>query len=355
MAMNLDDPEILPKIDLQQMLFHIDGLPGQLRQAWQLGMQQELPDPSGIRRIVFSGMGGSAIGVDLLAAYAAPLSETPLVVLRDYGLPAWAQGPSTLLVVSSHSGDTEEALASFKEGLQRGCACLAVTTGGELEQAARAAGVPLWKFGHAGQPRAAVGFSFGLLLALTARLGILPDPEAELADAAAEMERQQAALFTSVPSAQNPAKRLANQMMGRAMTVFGSGLMAPVARRWKSQINELAKAVASFEVLPEADHNTLAGCLYPEEELSRPMLLFLRSPSDHPRNRLRSDLTQQVFANAGFDTGAVDAAGATRLANLWTCLHLGDYAACYLAVAYGVDPTPVEALQTLKAELKAAG
>lgn len=355
MVMNFDNPEIIRNIDLQHMLTHIDGLPGQLRQAWELGMRQELPHLNSIRRVVFSGMGGSAIGADLLAAYAAPLAQTPLVALRDYNLPAWADGPSTLLVASSHSGDTEEALTAFEEGLQRGCACLAVTTGGELEQAARNAGVPLWKFGHAGQPRAAVGFSFGLLLALTARLGILPDPQAELADAVAEMERQQAALFASVPFAENPAKRLAGQMMGRAMTIFGSGLLAPVARRWKSQINELAKAVASFEVLPEADHNTLAGCLYPEEELSRPRLLFLRSPSDHPRNRLRSDVTQQAFTSAGFDTGAVDAAGATRLANLWTCLHLGDYAACYLAIAYGVDPTPVDALQTLKAKLRAAG
>lgn len=352
--MNLDDPAAISQTDRQDMLTQIDGLPQQLRQAWELGTRLDLPDWKGIQRLVLSGMGGSAIGADLLASYAAPAAKTPLVVLRDYSLPAWVYGPATLLVASSHSGNTEETLATFHEAHQRGCACLAVATGGELERAARSAEITLWKFEHSGQPRAAVGFSFGLLLALAARLGVLPDPRAELDDAIAEMERQQQTLTADVPAAVNPAKRLGNQMAGFILTIFGSGLMAPVARRWKTQINELAKAAASFEILPEADHNTLAGCLNPAQELTRQMLFFLRSPSDYPRNRLRSDLTRKAFMRGGFNTDIIDARGETRLANLWTSLHLGDYAAFYLAMVYGVDPTPVEALQVLKSEVKAA-
>ncbi|MCC7129287.1 MAG: hypothetical protein B6D39_01225 [Anaerolineae bacterium UTCFX2] len=352
--MKLDDPAALAQIDRQDMLAQIDGLPQQLRQAWELGTRLDLPDWKGVQRLALSGMGGSAIGADLLAAYAAPLAKTPLVVLRDYSLPAWVSGPSTLLVASSHSGNTEETLAAFHEAGQRGCARLAVATGGELERAARSAGVPLWKFEHSGQPRAAVGFSFGLLLALAARLEVLPDPQVELDDAIAAMERQQQTLNASVPAAANPAKRLASQMMNLIPTIFGSGLMAPVARRWKTQINELAKAAAGFEILPEADHNTLAGCLHPEPARASLMLLFLRSPADHPRNRLRSDLTRKTFMHSGFNTKIIDAGGETRLANLWTSLHLGDYAAFYLAMAYGVDPTPVDALETLKAEMQAA-
>ena len=199
----------------------------------------------------------------------------------------------------------------------------------------------------------AVGFSFGLLLAAFARLGLVPNPEKDLLVALASMRSQQETLRAQVPVALNPAKRMAGQLMGRWVNVYGSGILAPVARRWKTQINELAKAGAGFESLPEADHNALAGLENPAA-LMQTMTLFLRSPSDHPRNRLRADLTRHEFMLAGLNTDFYNANGESRLAHLWTALHFGDYLAYYLAMAYGMDPTPVEALQNLKAALKAA-
>ena len=118
-------------------------------------------------------MGGTGIAADLLAAYVAPTCRLPVTVWRDYGLPAWAHGPATLVITSSHSGDTEETLDSFAAAQKASCRLLAITTGGELEQRALSAGLPLWKFDHTGQPRSAVGFSFGLLLAAFSRLGLL--------------------------------------------------------------------------------------------------------------------------------------------------------------------------------------
>jgi glucose/mannose-6-phosphate isomerase len=232
---------------------------------------------------------------------------------------------------------------------------MAVCTGGKLAQAARDAGSTLWTFEHHGQPRAAVGYSFSLLLAVFVRLGILPDPETELRAAVTSMQKQQQSLAAQTPVAQNPAKRQAGQLVGRWVSVFGAGLLAPVARRWKGQISEIAKAWAQFEFLPEANHNTLAGIINPAELFSRHIALFLRAPSDHPRNRLRSDLTRQAFMLEGIGTDAFDAPGETRLAHLWTSLHFGDYMAYYLAMAYEVDPTPVAALEHFKQEMKAAG
>jgi glucose/mannose-6-phosphate isomerase len=118
-------------------------------------------------------------------------------------------------------------------------------------------------------------------------------------------------------------------------------------------MNELAKAAATFEILPEADHNTLQGLLFPENTLNaHSMTLFLRAPSDHPRNRLRSDLTRQAFLLEGLNTDYADARGDSPLAHIWTLILFGDYLAYYLAVAYGVDPTPVPALETLKTTLR---
>src|SRR5512136_1033323 len=163
--MNLDDFKSFKQLDTQNMLGEIDSLPGQLLSAWELGQQLPPLDGEGIARVIISGMGGSAIGADLLAAHVAPVCKLPVIVHRDYGLPAWAYGPETLVIASSHSGNTEETLDAFGAAVRAGCRILAVCTGGELEERAAAHGVPVWKFKHAGQPRAAVGFSFGLLLA----------------------------------------------------------------------------------------------------------------------------------------------------------------------------------------------
>ncbi len=354
--MNLDDLALIHKLDAQDMLGEIDNLPAQLEKAWELGMQQPcegLELSQGFSRLLISGMGGSAIGADLVSAYVAPVCRVPLVVHRDYGLPAWARGAETLVIASSHSGNTEETLDSFDAALEAGCTLLAVCTGGELEERARAAGVPVWKFEHKGQPRAAVGFSFGLLLAAFARLGLIPNPEKELLETVTGMRSAQETLRANILVAQNPAKRMAGQLVGRWVNIYGAGILAPVARRWKGQVNELAKAGAGFEVLPEADHNALAGLENPDV-LMQTMTIFLRAPSDHERNRLRADLTRQAFMAAGLNNDVYEAKGESRLAQMWTTLHFGDYTAFYLAMAYGMDPTPVEALQDFKAAMKAA-
>lgn len=351
--MNLDDITSFKQLDPQNMLVEIDNLPSQLQSAWELGQQLPLPDLKGITHILISGKGGSAIGADLLAAWIAPACPIPVIVHRDYDLPAWVHGPETLVIASSHSGNTEETLAIFETANQAGCRLLAVCTGGELEHRATAQHVPVWKFSHTGQPRAAVGFSFGLLMAAIARMGLIPDPENEILEALAGMHFQQENLRSHVPVAQNPAKRLAGQLVGRWVNVYGSGILAPVARRWKGQVNEIAKAGAGFELLPEADLNALAGLENPEV-LMHTMTLFLRAPSDHPRNLLRADLTRHGFMVAGLNTDVYSAIGKSRLAQLWTAVHFGDYMAYYLAMAYGTDPTPVEALQNLKAAMQAA-
>jgi glucose/mannose-6-phosphate isomerase len=351
--MDLDDFRSFAKLDSQNMLGEIDALPRQLQSAWELGQQQPLPDGKGITHVIISGMGGSAIGADLLAAYFSPVCKIPVVVHRDYGLPAWAYGQQTLVIASSHSGNTEETLDSFEAAIQDGCRILAVCTGGELEKRARSHKLPVWKFTHAGQPRAAVGFSFGLLLAAFFRLGLIPDPEGELLEALAGMRSQQETLRADVPVMQNPAKRMAGQLVGRWVNVYGAGNLAPVARRWKGQMNEIAKAGAGFETLPEADHNAMAGKENPAL-LANTMTLFLRASSDHPRNHLRAELTRRSFMVAGLNTDVYNANGESPLAHVWTALHFGDYLAYFLAMAYEVDPTPVEALEDFKATMQAA-
>lgn len=351
--MDLDDVAYFRTLDSLDMYGEIHNLPEQLAQAWELGNRLPIPDAQGIQRVVIAGMGGSAIGADLVLSYAEPQCKIPVVLWRDYTLPLWASGPETLVIASSHSGNTEETLAAFAQAQANGCRLMTLSTGGQLAAVAANAGAQAWIFNHTGQPRAAVGYSFGLLLAALYRMGFIHDPAADLASAAALMRAQQSLLAAESPVERNPAKRMAGQLYGRWITVLAADFMNPVARRWKGQMSEIAKAWAQFEFLPEADHNTLAGLEYPEEVLSRMMVLFLRAPANHARNRLRLELTRKMFMAEGIATDFVDAAGDNPLANMWTALHFGDYSAFYLAMAYQVDPTPIEALLRFKAAMRA--
>ncbi|MCL5611386.1 MAG: bifunctional phosphoglucose/phosphomannose isomerase [Chloroflexi bacterium] len=353
--MFLDDLDRFKQLDRQNMLAEIDGLPDQLKSAWDLGQTQPLPtsQTSEVLRIVIAGMGDSALGADLLAALVSPTCSVPVTVHRDYGLPAFAHGKETLVIASSHSGETEETLDALNAALKNDCTVFVISTGGELVKRAKEKNIPAWIFNHKGQPRAALGFSFGLILALFTRLNLIPDPSKDVDEAVSAMKKSQEKIRAEIPAALNPAKRYAGQLMGRWVTFFAAGILAPVARRFKYQINEISKAGANFEVLPEVDHNTLAGTIHPEEVLMpHTMNLFLRAPSDHRQNRKRLDLTKQAFMLEGLNTDFLDARGESALAQMWMMILFGDYMAYYLAMAYGVNPTPVDAIENFKKAMK---
>jgi glucose/mannose-6-phosphate isomerase len=168
----------------------------------------------------------------------------------------------------------------------------------------------------------------------------------------AAMRAQQAHLTADIPAAKNPAKRLAGQFMERWPIIVGAEILAPVARRWRTQIAEVSKALAQFEELPEMDHNMLAGVENPEPRFAQTMVVFLRCPSLHPRILKRIDITRELFMVEGFNTDTVDAQGDQPLEHQWTCLHFGDYVSYYLAMAYGANPSRVASIEGLKARLK---
>lgn len=346
--MDLDNIEKFRILDDENMLAHIDGLPTQLQKASELGKELALPEMKPVSRIVVAGMGGSAIGADLLAACLSDRLTVPFYVHRDYDLPAFARGAETLVVISSHSGNTEEAISAFEQASKNGCQVVVITTGGRLSKLAEATGAVVWLFEHAGQPRTAVGFSFGLLLRLVERLGMVPDLSAEIDESLTQMQALQTRIRADVPVLGNSAKRLAGQMVGRHVTVFGSGFMAPVARRWKCQVNEVSKAVASFEALPEADHNTLAGIYNPQSLLGTELVIFLKASADHPRNQLRVEKTREIMMLEGVGTDLFNSKGESRMSQMWSTLLFGDYVSYYLAMAYATDPTPIPPIVELK-------
>lgn len=345
---DLDDIAAMQALDPEGMLEHIRRLPAQCRQAWAQLEGWELPPGHRNRRaLAVAGMGGSAIGGDLLRTWAEPVASVPIVVVRDYRLPAWV-GPDTLVVASSYSGGTEETLAAFADAVDRGAAVVALSTGGLLAERAQAQGVPWVRIVHRSVPRAAIGASFVSLLGIAYQAGLVPDPEAELDEALAEMERLREEIDAAVPEARNPAKQLARALHGRLVVVCGAEHLREVARRWKGQCNENAKVWAFHEEIPELHHNSIMACDGQPTVNRLVGMVLLTSRDNHPRNRLRFAATEALWGRYDVAHFQVEARGASRLAQMCTALYFGDYVSFYLAMLYGQDPTAMGTITYIK-------
>jgi glucose/mannose-6-phosphate isomerase len=274
----------------------------------------------------------------------------PMSIVRDYDLPAFVQ-PSTLVVAASYSGSTEETISALTTALERRCPVAVITTGGALLEVARRAELPLLAFPGGGQPRAALGSALVSLIGLLQRAGLLAVEDAEIEAAAVSAAAMVEMWGASVPTERNLAKQLAWSLVDRLPVIEASGSLSPVARRWKTQLNENSKSMAVNEELPEATHNTVVGYAQPESIRDHVYVVFLASPLDHPRSSLRASLSAELLGSAQIAHQMVPIAGEGRLAQAIVAITLGDYASTYLGMLYGLDPSPVEAITTIKARL----
>lgn len=349
--LDIDKADKVRAVDSEGMLDHIEALPDQVLQAWEEVLSLHLPgEYRGVKAVIFCGMGGSAIGGDLAAALAEPSCPVPVLVHRNYGLPAFVD-ENTLVIASSYSGNTEETLDAFRVAVERRAKLIAMGSGGQLERLASTHGVPFFRFNYQGQPRAALGYSFMGGLGVLARLGLISVDDGDVRAGVALMRKLSSEVALNVVAEKNKAKTLALSFYGNIAILYAADMMAPVARRWKTQINENAKAWAFAEALPEAHHNSVVGYENPYELAGNVVLAMLRSRYSHQRNLLRYEVTEKVMKRTGLVYHIVDAEGDTPLQQMLWALYLGDYVSFYLAAAYETDPTPVGVIDFLKGEL----
>jgi glucose/mannose-6-phosphate isomerase len=350
-AINLDEPKTYQKLDPEGMLARIKELPMQCRQAWQAAMSFKLPaEYRDVDKVVILGMGGSAIGGDLMRSLVMMEAMIPVIVHRDYGLPACVD-EKTLLIASSYSGNTEETLSGFEPALKTGAKKLVMTTGGKLQQMAEDNHVPVFKIEYKAQPRAALGFSFIPVLGVMQQLGFIRDKTADVNETVQVLERLEKKLDEKSPLSANPAKQIAQRLFGCLPVIYGAGIAAEAAHRWKTQINENSKAWAFYEVFPELNHNATVGFPLPGEVVKKIRVIMLRSPLFNTRIKLRYDVTCELLKQAGVVYEFVDSEGASPLAQMVSLVSIGDYASYYLAILYKVDPSPVKVISYLKDRL----
>lgn len=346
----LDDAKQIEKVDKAGMLAGLTQYAEQMDDAWKLG--EGLAKATGIKSstgIVFAGMGGSGVGADLACALFRDSLKIPMGAAKDYTLPAWA-GKGTLVVCTSYSGETEETLSCFVEAVRRGCSVLTVSGGGGLEKFAKLAGAKHVRVPTGLQPRAALAYLAVPLLRLLHESG---HAKGEL-DFAAAVARASSTVKSCEPSMdqdENPAKQLAAFINNRVAVVYANGYLEPVARRWKTQLNENGKALAFCDVIPESNHNDLVAWSGGDRGIAaRTCGLFLRHAEESAVVKARFEFVQSVVGQQT-EAKVFEAEGATPLERMVHLLVLGDFASCYLAVLRGVDPTPVEVIKSLKAEV----
>jgi len=348
----LDDLAAMGRADSEGMLGHVAGLADQVAEGWRISRGLELPWTAP-RSVALLGMGGSAIGGELVKSVWADRISVPVEILRGYELPAWV-GPETMVIASSKSGDTEETLRQLETALSRRCPVVCVGTGGALRRVAEAARLPLVTFPDGASPRASLGWSLAIVAGILERAGVLELDDAEIDAAVVATREMGGRCEPDVSTAENPAKQLAWSLVDRLVLIGAAGFMAPVARRWKQQLNENSKATAMFEELPEATHNTVVGLEQPESLRDHLAVVLLSSGSDHPRNALRAQLLGDVMDTGLIWHTTVEAIGESRLSQALSTVVLGDYVSMYLAFMYAVDPSPVAAIEHIKEQLALA-
>jgi glucose/mannose-6-phosphate isomerase len=342
------DRDAISSIDPTDQLTDVLALPEHLRDAvWKVG-SAGLDEWDSPRGMVVAGMGGSAIGGELARAALGDIASRPIFSARNYGLPPWTT-PDTTVLCSSYSGNTEETLACYEAAGVIGARRVVVTSGGELARQARADGVAVVPVAGGLQPRAALGYLFVAALEVAAACGVGPRLTSEV-DVAAEHLEDLVVAWGPDADDDSQAKSLARALHGTVPVVFGAGLTSPIARRWKTQLNENAKVPAYAAELPEADHNEIVGWTS-AGDYARFAAVFLDDDDTHPRVHQRIELTRKLIEPQATSTHRVCTYGRTTVERVLSLVMLGDLVSVYLAALRGVDPEPVDVIDELKREL----
>lgn len=347
----LDNPEAISRLDPHRMRKVLSEFPSQ---CWEARTLTPTPALSGanIQQVVISGMGGSAAGGDLLVAICKDRLAVPVLVCREYSLPAFV-GFRSLVVSVSYSGTTEETLSSFQHALSLHAVVAAVTAGGTLGELARGHSLPLVTLPASLMPRTALGYLFFPLLRIMESVGLSPVSVAERDEALELLPKLAADLAPERPAADNEAKRLALALSGgRIPVVYGGEMTAAAAYRWNSELEENAKLLALHGALPEVDHNEIVG--WGAKQARGFHAIFLRDREERPAMARRFAVTQKLIGRSAGGIAEVWSRGEGRLGRLLSLIYLGDWVSYYLALLRGVDPWPVPVIDRLKRRLSEA-
>ncbi len=340
----LDDLKMIHERDADDALGVAENQWKQLQHDFDLRFEPKSP----IYNIVLAGMGGSALYAAFLRSW--PAMTEPFEIVRDYTIPAYVDG-DTLFIASSYSGNTEETLSALDEAEKRGAQIVVLAAGGKLAERAEQAGYPLIRVPGGIQPRMSSFYCLAGLIQLFEPLGLVPKGSLqELREAGDWLGQQVGAWVATVPTAKNPAKQLAQELMGKSVVIYSGPKLAPAANKWKICMNENAKNVAWWNQLPEFNHNEFIG--WSSHPLEKPYAVVdLRSKLENPRVQKRFEVTERLLSGMRPAPEVVEVQGDTLIQQLLWAASMGDFTSLYLALSNGLNPTPVDLVERFKKAL----
>jgi glucose/mannose-6-phosphate isomerase len=342
----LDDLKYIHEKDAKDALGVVAKQAGQLRWNCELKGNVNFGE---VENIVYAAMGGSALAALLFTTW--PGVNKSFEIVRGYDLPSYV-GPKTLVIVSSYSGNTEETLSALAEAEAKGAQIAVIAGGGKLQQAAEAKNYALAVLPNAEQPRYAVSYNSKALLTILEQAGLLAKEDVtKTVEAAADfLDKSVEAWLPTVPTAQNVAKQLAQELMGKSVVVYAGPKLFPAAYKWKISCNENAKHIAWVNQFPEFNHNEFIG--WSKQPVDKPYAVVdLRSSLEHPRVQKRFEVTERLLSGLRPTPHVVEAEGDDILEQLLWTSALGDFVTIYLALLSGIDPAPVDLVENFKKAL----
>jgi len=340
--MDLDNLEEIRKADPSDMLGLVEGLPQQCGKAAEIAAAFKLDKSylgkGKISNILVTGLGGSAIGGDLVRTCLLNELKIPVIVNRFYHLPKFVR-KKTLVVAVSYSGNTEETLSAYAEAKERKAKIVGLTTGGKLTEYCKADGIPFLQIPGGGSPRASLGYQAIGLMGILVKLGLVKDKTAEISESVEVLGSVRDEMKRSVPADKNPAKKLAMKLQGKIPVIYASQDLTDVAAlRWKDQFNENSKAFAFNNVFPELNHNEIVGWEFPAHMLKDMVVVMIRDKKENPQVKKRFEITGNLLKGAASEVLEYHTRGKSIMARLYSIILLGDLTSVYLAFLNGADP-----------------
>ncbi len=339
----LDDLKYIHEKDVQDALGIAAKQPQQLTHSFKFDFTPKVKYDN----IVYAGMGGSALAAQLCTSI--PGTNVPFEICRQYNIPSYTD-KKTLFIACSYSGNTEETISALTQAEKTGATIIVIAGGGKLQEMAEASGHTFILLPKASQPRYAVFYNLKAVWQILEKADLLNGKIGNLKPVASYLEKHIASLLPTVPAKKNPAKRLAQDLMGKSVVVYSGPFLSPAAYKWKISFNENAKNVAWQGILPEFSHNEFIG--WSSHPVHKPYAVIdLRSSFDHPQIKKRFEISAKLLSGKRPHPTDVEAQGETEIEQmLWTVI-MGDFTSIYLGLLNGVNPTPVELVEKLKQEL----
>ncbi len=346
---------LITETDKSNMFDILKNFHKQISEAVEIGKSSDVLsfDKYGIKNVVINGLGGSAIGGDLIRSYTHYNSEVPVYINRNYFLPEFA-GKDTLSVISSYSGNTEETISAYKESKNRECRIICISSGGNVEKMAMKYKDWFIKIPGGLQPRCALGYSFFVLLMVLSKFPFLLQENSMIEDVEDVIEniKRNSEIYSLFDTEKNKALKIAELLQNKLPVIYSSNdILDVVNLRWRGQISENAKQLAYGNLYPEMNHNELVGWEKNRDILNKIIVVFLKDIDDNERIKMRMEITEEIYKKYADNVISVSGEGKTRLERIFNLIYLGDWVSYHLALLNKVDPTPVDAITYLKEKL----